>query len=198
MPRSLDRDDAIDPEILLGAYAAGLFPMAEPETEVISWYSPDPRGILDFRDVKISRSLAQAIRRRRFDITIDCDFEAVIRSCRRPETWISEKIVRSYLELHTGGFAHSVECRSAGALVGGLYGVALGGAFFGESMFSLVRDASKVALVHLVRHLEQRGFELLDIQFLTPHLESLGGRQIPRSEYLRRLSRALEKRCAFV
>ena len=197
MQRTPEHSGLIEPEILLRAYSVGLFPMADPATGAISWYSPDPRGILDFADLKISRSLSQTLSREQFLITVDRDFEAVIRSCRRPETWISEDIVLSYLELHRRGCAHSVECRAGEGLVGGLYGVALGGAFFGESMFSLRRDASKVCLVHLVRRLEARGFELLDVQFLTPHLASLGAREISRGAYLERLTRALEKRCIF-
>ena len=197
MERAPDRESLLDPEIILRAYSAGLFPMADPKTDLISWYSPDPRGILDFEDLKISRSLSQTLRKGRLSVTVDQEFEAVIRSCRRPETWISESIVRSYLRLHERGFAHSIECCVEEELVGGLYGVALGGAFFGESMFSRVRDASKVALVHLVRRLKQRDFELLDVQFLTPHLELLGAREVPRDAYLDRLRSAVEKRCSF-
>jgi leucyl/phenylalanyl-tRNA--protein transferase len=198
MERSPDHDEFIEPGILLRAYTIGLFPMADAETESISWYSPDPRGILELGELKVSRSLSQTMRRESFSVTIDADFEAVVRSCKRPETWISETIIRSYQRLHDAGFEHSVECWQGERLAGGLYGVALGGAFFGESMFSVARDASKIALVHLVRHLQTRNFELLDVQFLTPHLESLGAKDIPRSEYLERLSRALEKGCTFV
>ncbi len=172
--------------------------MADPATGEISWYSPDPRAILELSDLKISRSLAQALRSGRYELSVDRDFEKVIRACQRPETWISEPIVESYVRLHQLGAAHSVECWLDQVLVGGLYGVALGGAFFGESMFSTKRDASKVSLVALVRHLERQGYELLDVQFLTPHLASLGAREIPRSRYLERLARALEKPCTFV
>ena len=198
MQRAPENPGLIDTEILLRAYSVGLFPMADPETGSIFWYSPDPRGVLEVGGLEISRSLLRTLRSGRFTVTIDQDFETVIRSCRRPETWISETIVQSYLELHERGFAHSVECRRGDGLVGGLYGVALGGAFFGESMFSSARDASKVALVHLVRRLEERGFVLLDVQYLTPHLESLGAQEISRSEYLVRLGSALDKQCSFV
>lgn len=198
MERAPDRESLIDSEVLLRAYGAGLFPMADPATGSISWYSPDPRAILDLAELKVSRSLAQLLRHSAYSVTVDADFERVIRSCQRPETWISETIVQSYLRLHERAHAHSVECWSGDRLAGGLYGVCLGAAFFGESMFSHVRDASKVALVHLVRRLRERGYELLDVQFQTPHLQSLGARQIPRSEYLERLASALEKPRSFM
>jgi leucyl/phenylalanyl-tRNA---protein transferase len=197
MPRDPEKSEQIEPDVLIRAYSVGLFPMADPETGAISWYTPDPRGILDFQNLKVSRSLAQTLKKGRFVVTVDRDFPAVIRSCRRPESWISEGIIQSYQGLYERGLAHSVECWCSEELVGGLYGVALGGAFFGESMFSAVRDASKVALVHLVRRLEERGYELLDVQFLTEHLASFGAREIGRDEYLDRLHSALEKRCSF-
>ncbi len=189
----------IEPDFLLTAYCSGYFPMAEPITGEIGWYSPDARAIIELEELKIPRSLKQTIKKGIFEIRIDQEFEEVIRACGdREETWISEEIVQSYLQIHRMGFAHSVECWSSSELVGGLYGVALRGAFFGESMFSRRRDASKVALAHLVERMKQRGFELLDTQFLTPHLARFGAKEIPRAEYLERLKRALVKSCQFV
>ena len=198
MTPGADRQSLIDPDILLRAYGAGLFPMADPVTGSISWHSPDPRAILELGDLKVSRSLARVLKRKTYSVTVDAAFERVVRSCRRPQTWISETIVQSYLRLHERAVAHSLECWSGDRLAGGLYGVCLGAAFFGESMFSVMPDASKVALVHLVRRLKDRDYELLDVQFQTPHLESLGAREIPGSEYLARLFLALEKPRSFV
>jgi leucyl/phenylalanyl-tRNA--protein transferase len=166
--------------------------MADSATGEINWFSPDPRGILELDRFVVSRSLRRTIRQKTFDIRLNTAFEPVLSFCRaRAETWISETIVRSYLELHRLGFAHSVESWKEGRLAGGLYGVAIGGAFFGESMFSLERDGSKCALAFLVERLRERNFVLLDTQFLTPHLASLGAMEIPRTEYLRRLTAAI-------
>lgn len=189
----------IDPEFLLNAYRQGSFPMAESRTGEINWYSPDPRGIIPLGEFKISRSLGQTLRKRVFEVRFNTAFDAVINECgKRDETWISEMIERSYLNLHHLGFAHSVEAWSGGNLVGGLYGVSIGGAFFGESMFSIIRDASKVALAFLVDHLMKRKFSLLDTQFLTPHLAGMGAREIPRPEYLLRLQGALRLDRTFI
>jgi leucyl/phenylalanyl-tRNA--protein transferase len=189
---------AIDPQILLKAYTSGFFPMAEPESGEIGWYSPDPRTIFELDKFKIPRSLKQTIKKEVFDVRIDERFEEVIRGCAaRNETWISEDIIASYRELFQLGYCHSVECIRSGGLVGGLYGVSLGGAFFGESMFSLARDASKVALAFLVHHLNERGYELLDTQYMTSHLARFGAREIPRTEYLQRLEKAISKPCRF-
>jgi leucyl/phenylalanyl-tRNA--protein transferase len=172
--------------------------MAESKTEDIHWYSPDPRGIFDLKEFHIPRSLSLTVKKEHFEIGIDREFEEVMRRCGgREETWISEELIQSYVKLHRLGFAHSVECWLESKLVGGLYGVSIEGAFFGESMFSIERDASKVALVYLVDRLKARGFELLDTQFLTPHLSRFGAREIPRKEYLERLEKALEKKCIF-
>ncbi len=182
----------LDSEFLLNAYRQGFFPMADSDTGEINWFSPDPRGIFELNGLVISRSLRRTLLRKVFEIRLNTAFEAVLSFCRaRSETWISETIVRSYLNLHRLGFAHSVEAWREGRLAGGLYGVSIGGAFFGESMFSLERDASKCALVFLVERLLQRRFTLLDTQFLTPHLAGLGAVEIPRNEYLRRLSAAI-------
>ena len=165
----------IDPEILLGAYASGIFPMSPSGSEEIDWYSPDPRAIIPLDTFKISRSLSQTLKKRKFKVQVDTAFEEVMRQCGgREETWISETIVQSYLHLHKLGFAHSVESWHENKLVGGLYGVAFGAAFFGESMFSTMRDASKVALVRLVERMKEQGYELLDTQFTTPHLLQFG------------------------
>ncbi|HEX9615068.1 MAG TPA: leucyl/phenylalanyl-tRNA--protein transferase [Bacteroidota bacterium] len=188
----------IDPDFLLNAYRQGFFPMADARTGEIHWYSPDPRGIIPLDEFRVSRSLGQTIRKKTFDVRVDTSFQTVMEQCsERPETWISEMIKRSYLNLNELGFAHCVESWHAGELVGGLYGVAIGGAFFGESMFSTMRDASKVSLAFLVNRLKERNFVLLDTQFLTPHLQSLGAREIPRPEYLQRLQGALAMSCTF-
>lgn len=184
----------LTPEVLLEAYANGIFPMADPDDGCeISWYSPLWRGILPLERFHVGRSLSRLIHRGRFDVTSDDDFEAVIRGCAdRESTWISEELIDAYLRLHRRGHAHSIECRRQGRLVGGLYGVTLGGAFFGESMFHRVTDASNVALVQLVRRLRGRGYVLLDTQFLTPHLARFGGIEIARDDYLRRLAEAVK------
>lgn len=184
--------EILDPEFLLNAYRQGFFPMADSTSGEIRWFSPDPRGVLELEKLAISRSLRRTISQKIFEIRLNTAFEAVLSFCRaRSETWISEAIVQSYLNLHRLGFAHSVEAWRDERLAGGLYGVSIGGAFFGESMFSLERDASKCTLVFLVERMRERGFTLLDTQFLTPHLASLGATEIPRSEYLRRLSAAI-------
>jgi leucyl/phenylalanyl-tRNA---protein transferase len=189
----------IDPEFLLNAYCSGYFPMANDKSGEISWYSPDPRAVFDLNQFIVPRSLKLTLKKNPFDIVVDSRFEDVMRACaERTETWISEEIIRSYVELYRQGFAHSVECWKEGRLVGGLYGVAIRGAFFGESMFSRTKDASKVALVFLVDRMRERGFELLDTQFMTAHLARFGAMEISRSEYLARLQNSLKKNCAFI
>jgi leucyl/phenylalanyl-tRNA--protein transferase len=189
-------------ELLVSAYASGWFPMAVGEGD-IRWYSPDPRGIIPLDSFHHSRRLARVVRGGTFRIEINRSFEAVVRACAIAErdaddgTWIDQEIYESYCGLHETGYAHSVEAWQDGALVGGLYGVALGGAFFGESMFHTVTDASKVALVALVSRLRERGFTLLDTQWTTPHLEQFGAIELPRARYLAMLSRALELDCSF-
>ncbi len=175
---------------LLAWYSEGIFPMGE-EDGSISLYSPDPRGILDLDTFHVPKTLARILRSGRFDIRVNTAFDDVIRACAaREETWITREIDAAYRNLHTRGYAHSVEAWTDGALAGGLYGVAIGGAFFGESMFTRVRDASKAALVALVARLRARGFILLDTQWTTPHLARFGGREIPREQYLARLREA--------
>jgi leucyl/phenylalanyl-tRNA--protein transferase len=187
----------IDPALLVRAYREGIFPMAM-EDGAIGWFSPDPRGILPLDHFQISKRLARLVRQRRFEMAVDRNFEGVMRACaERPGdgTWISQEILESYLALHRLGLAHSVEAWQGDRLVGGLYGVHLGGAFFGESMFHRVTDASKVALVALVDRLVRKGFLLLDIQWVTPHLEQFGAIEIPRKAYLAQLKRAILKEC---
>jgi leucyl/phenylalanyl-tRNA---protein transferase len=172
--------------------------MGERGTPRIEWYSPDPRGILPLDRFHAPARMARSVRQQRFDVRIDTAFDAVIRQCaERDETWISEVIIEAYTALHAAGEAHSVETWRAGRLVGGLYGVALGGAFFGESMFHLETDASKVALHALVERLRARRFQLLDLQWVTPHLAQFGAVEIRRGPYLRLLDRALAAPCRF-
>lgn len=186
----------ITPSVLLKAYAAGVFPMAESADDpALYWVEPEERGIIPLNGLVISRSLAKAVRQRRFDIRIDTAFEDVMRMCaaktpERKETWINKRILKLYGELHRMGHCHSVESWRDGKLVGGLYGVRLGAAFFGESMFSRETDASKVALVHLVARLNAGGFSLLDAQFMNPHLETLGAVPVRKPAYLALLQQA--------
>ncbi|MBF9035659.1 leucyl/phenylalanyl-tRNA--protein transferase [Rhodobacterales bacterium HKCCE2091] len=189
----------LTPELLLRAYAAGIFPMAETRDDPeIFWVDPVMRGIIPLDGFRMSRSLARTIRSGRFEVTLDRDFRGTVAGCAaRPETWISPAIAAHYDALHAAGHAHSLEIREDGALVGGVYGVTLGAAFFGESMFSRRRDASKVALAYLVARLRAGGFTLFDTQFLTPHLASLGGIEISRAEYHSRLAAALRLEADF-
>lgn len=180
------------PNHLLAAYASGIFPMAD-ESGTIHWLAPDPRAIIELDDFKIGRSLRSVVRRGVFSMTIDHAFEDVMVACAdRPEgTWISDRIKVAYCRLYEMGFGHSVEAWQGSDLAGGLYGVSIGGAFFGESMFHRVANASKAALVHLVAHMRERGMTLLDIQFITDHLRRFGAKEIPRDEYTRRLRAAV-------
>lgn len=182
----------IDPELLLQGYRLGVFPMAM-EDDSIEWFSPDPRAILPLEDFHVPHALRRLLRKRVLETTIDNAFSEVIVACaKREDTWINREIIESYTRLHDLGHAHSVEAWKQGRLAGGLYGVAVGGAFFGESMFHRVTDASKIALVALVAQLRARKFVLLDTQWLTPHLQQFGGVEISRHHYLRLLRRAVE------
>lgn len=189
----------LTPDLLLRAYRLGLFPMAEArESRTLHWLDPEARGVLPLHGFHIPRSLMKTLRAGRFTVTADADFPAAIAACaaireNRPETWINEEIERLFTELFALGFAHSVETWENGRLVGGLYGVALGGAFFGESMFSTATDASKVALVHLVARLRIGGFKLLDTQFVTTHLSQFGATEVPREDYKTLLARAVDE-----
>lgn len=193
----------ITSELLLRAYRLGLFPMAETRNSpTLHWLDPDKRGILPLQGLHISRSLAKTLRGKRFHVTSDTAFQDVIAACAqaqpdRPETWINHEIERLFLDLHTLGFAHSIETWENDQLVGGLYGACLGGAFFGESMFSTATDASKVALVHLVARLRLGGYTLLDTQFLTDHLASLGAVEVSRATYHSLLAQAVEHPARF-
>ena len=184
----------ITPTLLLRAYAAGVFPMAQSaDADDIFWVDPKRRGILPLDGLHVPRSLARAIRRGGFEVAVDRDFEGVLDGCAaREETWINPEIRELYGTLHRLGYAHSVEVRMDGALAGGLYGVQLGAAFFGESMFSRRTDASKIALVHLVARLRAGGFSLLDTQFVTQHLRKLGATEVSRDTYHRMLETALK------
>jgi leucyl/phenylalanyl-tRNA--protein transferase len=187
----------ITPEIVLRAYAEGLFPMAERRDDPnLFWVSPDQRGIFPLETFRVGKRLARTVRSDRFTVTADTQFRDVMLACAAPgpgreDTWINDEILRLYTSLFYSGHAHSIETWLDGELAGGLYGVSLGGAFFGESMFSRVTDASKVALVHLVARLKAGGFRLLDAQFLTAHLASLGAIEIPRARYLAKLNQAI-------
>jgi leucyl/phenylalanyl-tRNA--protein transferase len=185
---------------LLLAYRSGIFPWT---VKPITWWSPDPRAIFELDQFHVSRSLAKFMRRQPFEITLDQAFRRVMEGCAeespgRGQTWVTPDFLEAYSRLHEQGHAHSVECWQAGALVGGIYGVSIGGFFAGESMFHRVGNASKVALCQLVHRLRERGFALFDIQMVTPATRQLGALEIPRSEYLQRLQRAVERPCAFL
>jgi len=188
----------ITPQVLLKAYACGLFPMAESADDpTLYWIEPDQRGVIPLDTFHVPRSLSKIIRKGVFDVRVDTDFDGVISGCaeltsERRETWINQPIRELYGELFHMGFCHTVECWKDGALMGGLYGIHIGGAFFGESMFSRIPDASKVALVHLRNRLKAGGFTLLDTQFVTDHLRKFGAHEVPRAEYNELLQDALQ------
>ncbi|NTJ42145.1 leucyl/phenylalanyl-tRNA--protein transferase [Agrobacterium larrymoorei] len=195
--RSRDSDITVD--MLLRAYSIGLFPMAESADDPeLFWVEPELRGVIPLDDFHVSKSLSKAIRKKPFDIRFDTDFEGVMSGCAeeatdRPSTWINDTIRKLYSELHHIGHAHSVEAWEGDQLVGGLYGVSLGAAFFGESMFSRRTNASKICLVHLVERLREKGFTLLDTQFTTEHLKTFGAIDIPKVEYAKMLEAAVEQ-----
>lgn len=198
MPGTRSKRPGITPEILLRAYSIGLFPMAESADDPeIFWVEPELRGIIPLDTFHVSKSLAKKIRQHPFDIRFDTDFEAVIAACAeetsdRPSTWINDTIRSLYSTLHHIGHAHSVEAWEDDELVGGLYGVSLGSAFFGESMFSRRTDASKICLVYLVERLRDRGFTLLDTQFTTEHLKTFGAIDVSKEDYVKMLEKAME------
>lgn len=190
----------LTPQLLLSAYSQGIFPMAHEDG--VYWYDPDPRAVLPLDGLHVSRSLARTIKQNTFEIRVDTAFTAVMHACAAPgpnreETWISDEIISAYTNLHNLRFAHSVEAWFEGKLVGGLYGVAVRGLFAGESMFSRQTDASKVALVYLVNRLRERRFLLLDVQFMTDHLQRLGAVEIPQAAYKRRLAQAMQVQTRF-
>ncbi len=194
---------SLTPEILLEAYARGLFPMAEGRRDPrLFWVDPDFRGVIPLDRFHLPRRLARTVRQDRFEVAVDRDFDALIRLCAAPAgertgTWINDEIIHVYGELYRQGHVHTVECRQDGRLVGGLYGVSLRSAFFGESMFSRATDASKVALVHLVARLRAGGYRLLDAQFVTDHLTQFGIEEVPRAAYHRLLAAALRRDADF-
>ena len=186
------------PRLLL-AYRSGIFPWT---ADPVTWWSPSPRGIFELNEFHVSRSLARVLRKKIFQVTMDRAFREVMEGCAesapgRRSTWITEEFVEGYTEMHKEGHAHSLECWQERKLVGGIYGVAIGGLFAGESMFHRASDASKVALFHLHQHLGRQGFSLFDVQMLTPITRRLGGMEISREEYLRRLRKAIEQKCRF-
>lgn len=194
---------AFNSDDLLSCYRRGIFPMADSRDDPMVYFvDPEERGIIPLDGLKVSRSLRKIMRQNRFDVTFDTAFTRVIEACAektddRPDTWINDGIKFLYSQLHARDHAHSVETWENGQLVGGLYGVSIGGAFFGESMFSRVSNASKVALVALVERLKNRGYTLLDTQFITPHLERMGAVEISREDYLARLDLALKREARF-
>jgi leucyl/phenylalanyl-tRNA--protein transferase len=193
----------ISPDLLLSAYTAGLFPMARSaDSASVEWVDPEWRGVIPLDAPHIPSRLARTIRTTALRVVPDAAFERVMRECAapapdRPSTWINRSILDAYTRLHALGRAHSIEVWDEGGLVGGLYGVSIGAAFFGESMFSRVRDASKIALVHLIARLRRGGYRLLDAQFITPHLRQFGTEEIPRADYLVRLEHALARPANF-
>ncbi len=190
--------EKITPEMLLQAYAIGVFPMAESQDNPeLYWFDPDPRTIIPLDNFHISRRLERTLRQKKFHVTFDTAFTEVMKKCAEPapdreETWINDDILKLYSQLHHYGYAHSVETWQNGKLVGGVYGVSLGALFAGESMFSRVTDASKVALASLLKHLHAKDFKLFDVQYTTSHLKSFGATEISRDEYKHRLSQAIE------
>ncbi|PPR35641.1 MAG: Leucyl/phenylalanyl-tRNA--protein transferase [Alphaproteobacteria bacterium MarineAlpha6_Bin4] len=194
---------SINEQTILKGYSLGIFPMSESiDDPNIYWINPKKRGVIPLNDLKISKSLKKEIKKKKFKITINTNFNKVIANCAkktkgRPTTWINKEIIKLYSNLHKIGHAHSLEAWSKNKLVGGLYGVSLGSAFFGESMFSTVSNSSKICLVYLVANLKIRGFTLLDTQFVNPHLEGFGAIEISRDKYLSMLGKSLKKNADF-
>ncbi len=186
------------PDLLIIGYRNGFFPMGDPETGEIRWHRPDPRAIIPLDDVRISTSLRATLRKGLYSVTLNTKFHEVITACAdRPDCWITPQVIDAYTELHHLGLAHSVEAWHNGHMVGGLYGVAIGGAFFGESMFSRMNDASKVSFVALVERLRERGFSLLDTQYINPFTASLGAIEIPDAAYQRMLHACIDDDITF-
>lgn len=189
----------LEPETLLCAYKNGIFPWFDSDTPIL-WWCPDPRAILEFNNLYVSKRLARTLRGDKFQVTFNQDFDAVVKGCAyRPEegTWITPEVAKAYGKFHQLGHAHSVEVWQNGSLVGGLYGVAIGGLFAGESMFSTVSDASKIALVALVDRLKQKGFQLFDLQIINDHTSMMGATEIPRDSYLARIKTAVKLKVSF-
>jgi len=189
----------LEPETLLSAYQQGIFPWFDEDTPIL-WWCPDPRAVLEFDNLYISTRLARTLRANKFLVTFNQDFDAVVKGCAyRPEegTWITPEVANAYGEFHRKGHAHSVEVWQQGVLVGGLYGVAIGGLFAGESMFSTVSDASKIALVALVSRLKEKGYQLFDLQIINEHTSMMGATEIPRMDYLARAKLAIKLKVTF-
>ncbi len=186
-------------DFLREAYARGFFPMPHPETNEILWFHPEPRTVMPLDGFHASRSLQRTLKKASFEIRVNSDFAGVMKACAdRPDTWITNQFIDVYTQMHDAGDAHSLEVWQDDQMVGGVYGVSLGGAFFAESMFHKVTDMSKVALFHLVERMKGRGMTLLEVQFMTPHLKSLGAVEIPRAQYMRRLAKALRLPVTFL
>ncbi|MEK7819334.1 MAG: leucyl/phenylalanyl-tRNA--protein transferase [Bacteroidota bacterium] len=191
-------NDVISPEVLLNAYCEGFFPMADSVNGDINWYQPKKRSVFILKDLKLPRSVNQIKNKNIFKITFDKSFEKIIRSCaKRDETWISEKIIKTYCEMFELGFGHSVEAWKNGVIAGGLYGISIGGAFFGESMFSNFSGASKIALASLIKKLKSQDYDFIDAQYMTTHLKMLGAIEISNAEYLNILKITIKKDCKF-
>jgi leucyl/phenylalanyl-tRNA---protein transferase len=195
----MENKEIICPEILISAYRQGYFPMAEEETGKIYWHNPDPRAIIPLEQIKVPRSLKQFLKKNTIEFRVDSDFEYTVRKCAdRDETWINDEMINAYIDFHNLGFAHSVETYLNGEIVGGLYGVTLGGAFFGESMFSDITNASKGAFYYLAFRLIDRGYTLLDSQYMNEFTQSLGAINISKRLYMKLLKKALILPCSFI
>ncbi|MDC1068834.1 leucyl/phenylalanyl-tRNA--protein transferase [Candidatus Kapabacteria bacterium] len=191
--------EILTPDIIVSAYTQAFFPMADEDDGEIYWHNPDPRAIIPLDNPKMPRSLKQSIKKNNFTFSVNGDFDCVIRSCsKRKNTWISEDIIDIYNQLNVMGFAHSVECLIGKEIVGGLYGVSIGGAFFGESMFNFKSDSAKAAFYYLIEYLKSKNFILLDSQYINPFTEQLGAIEISKSNYLKLLNKALSLPCKFV
>jgi leucyl/phenylalanyl-tRNA---protein transferase len=196
--RYINPEDLLDPDIMIRLYASGAFPMAEDRHGSINWYMPNIRTIIPLEDFHIPRSFRSTLKKLTFEYRYDTSFPDVVQECaKREKTWISDQLIKAYLKLEKRGFVHTVETWQDNELVGGLYGVAFRGAFFGESMFSKVSQASKASLVKLIEHLKERGFVMLDVQYMTPHLQMFGAVEISFEEYKDLLNTAYVRNCTF-
>ncbi len=194
----LSYKEYLEPKIMLNLYSQGAFPMADENNGIINWYLPEKRTIIPLNNFNYPRSLKKVIKEANFEFRLDFDFLTVVKNCaNRNPSWISDELIEAYLRLNKLGFIHTVETWQKGKLVGGLYGVTIKGAFFGESMFSKVSQASKAALIHLIEHLNEKKFVLLDVQYMTPHLKMFGATEISFEEYKKLLVKTRKKNCEF-